>query len=97
MSCREFVAALGEIQRGALAHKLRSANLTGATVSFSSMARWGVRRHVPVLPPHTSIIVAHAASSNGPGTLGATYDHRVLTGFDALSAVREVSAPEELS
>ena len=97
MSCREFVAALGEIQRGALAHKLRSANLTGATVSFSSMARWGVRRHVPVLPPHTSIIVAHAASSNGPGTLGPTYDHRVLTGFDALSAVREVSAPEGLS
>jgi pyruvate/2-oxoglutarate dehydrogenase complex dihydrolipoamide acyltransferase (E2) component len=97
MSCREFVAALGEIQRGAIAHKLRSANLTGATVSFSSMARWGVRRHVPVVPPHTSIIIAHAASSNGRGTLGATYDHRVLTGFDALSAVREVSAPEELS
>jgi pyruvate dehydrogenase E2 component (dihydrolipoyllysine-residue acetyltransferase) len=97
MSCREFVAALGEIQRSAIAHKLRSANLTGATVSFSSMARWSVRRHVPVLPPHTSIIIAHAVSSNGSGTLGATYDHRVLTGFDALSAVREISAPEGLS
>ncbi len=97
MSCREFVAALGEIQRSAIAHKLRSANLTGATVSFSSMARWNVRRHVPVLPPHTSLIVAHAATSNGAGTLGATYDHRVLTGFDALAAVRDVSSPEGLS
>jgi pyruvate/2-oxoglutarate dehydrogenase complex dihydrolipoamide acyltransferase (E2) component len=97
MSCREFVAALGEIQRNAIAHKLRSANLTGATASFSSMARWDVRRHVPVLPPHTSLIIAHAAASNGVGTLGATYDHRVLTGFDALAAIREVSTPEGLS
>jgi pyruvate dehydrogenase E2 component (dihydrolipoamide acetyltransferase) len=97
MSCREFVSRLGDVQRSALGHKLRAADLTGATVSFSSMARWNVSRHVPVLPPHTSLIVAHAATSNGIGTLGATYDHRVLTGFDALSAIRDLSVPEELS
>jgi hypothetical protein len=71
--------------------------LTGATISFSSMARWHVTRHVPVLPPYTSLIVAHAAAVNGRGTLGATYDHRVLTGFDALSAIRALSVPEGLS
>ena len=96
MSCRDFVTRLGEVQRAALGHKLRAADLTGATVSFSSMARWNVSRHVPVLPPHTSFIVAHAATTGGIGTLGATYDHRVLTGFDALSALRDVSVPEGL-
>ena len=97
LSGRDFVSRLGDLQRSALGHKLRSADLTGATVSFSSMARWNVSRHVPVLPPFTSLIVAHAATSNGVGTLGATYDHRVLTGFDALAALRDVSVPEELS
>lgn len=97
MTCRELVSKLGEMQRDAIAHKLRSADLTGATVSFSSMARWNVTRHVPVLPPHTSLIAAHAAAIGGVGTLGATYDHRVLTGFDALSVIREISVPEGLS
>src|SRR5262249_35017270 len=65
LSDREFVERLGQLQRGALAHTLRSADLTGATISFSSMARWNVSRHVPVLPPHTSLIVAHATSRDG--------------------------------
>jgi pyruvate/2-oxoglutarate dehydrogenase complex dihydrolipoamide acyltransferase (E2) component len=97
LTAREFVDRLGQLQRAAFGRKLQSHELSGATVSFSSMARWPVTRHVPVLPPHTSLIVAHAAGSNGRGTLGATYDHRVLTGFDALSAIRAVSAPEGLT
>lgn len=97
LGCREFVMRLGELQRNALGHRLRSVDLTGATVSFSSMARWNVSRHVPVLPPHTSLIVAHAAATNGVGTIGATYDHRVLTGFDALAVLRELTVPEEVS
>jgi pyruvate/2-oxoglutarate dehydrogenase complex dihydrolipoamide acyltransferase (E2) component len=94
LGCREFVDRLGQLQRSALAHRLQSDELTGATISFSSMARWQVTRHVPVLPPHTSLIVAHAAAADGVGTLGATYDHRVLTGFDALTAIRAMSIPE---
>ncbi|HUK33233.1 MAG TPA: 2-oxo acid dehydrogenase subunit E2, partial [Vicinamibacterales bacterium] len=92
---REFVDRLGRLQRGALAHAVRREDLTGATVSFSSMARWDVSRHVPVLPPHTSLIVAHAASRDGVGTLGATYDHRALTGFDALAVLGELANPED--
>ena len=97
LGCREFIDQLGRLQRGALAHALKAADLTGATVSFSSMARWNVARHVPVLPPFTSLIVAHAGTRDGMGTLGATYDHRVLTGFDALSALQALAQPEEMS
>jgi pyruvate dehydrogenase E2 component (dihydrolipoamide acetyltransferase) len=97
LECRQFIEQLGRIQRGALAHTLRAADLTGATISFSSMARWNVARHVPVLPPFTSLIVAHAGTRDGIGTLGATYDHRVLTGFDALSVLQALAQPEEIA
>ncbi len=97
LTCRAFIDRLGRLQRGALAHALRAEEVTGATVAFSSMARWNVSRHVPVLPPFTSLVVAHAAPRDGVGTLGATYDHRVLTGYDALAALRRLSTPEELA
>ena len=98
LTCREFVDRLTELQRKALARKLRSHETSGATIAFSSMARWNATRHIPVLPPQTALIVAHAApSADGRGRLGATYDHRVLTGFEALSAVSAVSRPEGLT
>ncbi len=97
LGCGEFIDRLGRLQRSALANTVRAADLAGATVSFSSMARWNVARHVPVLPPHTSFIVAHAAAQNGVGTIGATYDHRVLTGHEALSALQAIATPGELS
>ena len=81
---------LSELQRHAMAHKLSPAEIQGATVSFSSMARWQVTRHMPVLPPFTSLIVAHAQ-----GLLGATYDHRVLSGFDVVNALKLMAAPPQ--
>ena len=95
MTCRQFIDRLGTLQRSALAHRLRAQEASGATISFSSMARWNVNRHIPVLPPQTALIIAHAsASREGRGILGATYDHRVLTGFEALTGLEAVSRPE---
>jgi pyruvate/2-oxoglutarate dehydrogenase complex dihydrolipoamide acyltransferase (E2) component len=94
LTCREFIDRLAALQRSALAHRLRPQETSGATIAFSSMARWNVTRHIPVLPPHTALIVAHAAASNGRAHLGATYDHRVLTGADAFEAVSALSRPE---
>jgi pyruvate/2-oxoglutarate dehydrogenase complex dihydrolipoamide acyltransferase (E2) component len=95
---QEFVARLTELQRSAMAHRLKANETSGATVSFTSMARWNATRHIPVLPPYTSLIVAHAASlPDGRGVLGATYDHRALTGHEALAAIAAVSRPEGLS
>lgn len=89
-----FIDALGEVQRHAVAHKLRASESSGATVSFSSMARWEVSRHIPVLPPYTSLIIAHAAArATGSAVLGASYDHRLLTGFDAVGVLRALAQP----
>lgn len=94
MDAAQFISTLGEVQRHAMAHKLPPQEASGATLSFSSMARWNVSRHIPILPPQTSLIVAHAAPKNaGKAVLGATYDHRVLTGFDVAQVLQALSRP----
>lgn len=88
-----FVNQLVDLQRRAAAHKLGPLEVQGTTVGFSSMARWKVSRHVPILSPHTAIMVAHAQGHDGSAVLGATYDHRVLNGSDVASLLRKLSKP----
>lgn len=96
---RRFVDALGEVQRHAMAKKLRPNESQGATLGFSSMARWAISRHMPVLAPHTSLMVAHAAPSGQVGetaVLGASYDHRILSGFDVARVLQMlIQTPEQ--
>jgi pyruvate/2-oxoglutarate dehydrogenase complex dihydrolipoamide acyltransferase (E2) component len=88
-----FVNALVDLQRRAAGHKLGPLETQGATIGFSSMARWKVSRHIPILSPNTSVMVAHAVDADGSGVLGATYDHRVLHGSDVASMLRKLSRP----
>lgn len=94
MSEFEYIEALGEVQRHAIAHKLKPNEATGATITFSSMARWRVSRHIPILPPYTGLMVAHAApKGSGRAVLGASYDHRLLSGFDVAQVLQSLSQP----
>jgi pyruvate/2-oxoglutarate dehydrogenase complex dihydrolipoamide acyltransferase (E2) component len=90
-----FATRLGELQRRATAQRLAPVEMRGTTVGFTSMARWGVRRHVPVLPPRTALMVAHSATPRDerPAVLGATYDHRLLTGFDVARLLQKLANP----
>ncbi len=94
LSAIDFVQKLGELQRSAMRGKLRPDETSGATIGFSSMARWPVTGHMPVLLPQTSLMIAHAASAPGHGTsIGATYDHRLLTGFDIVQLLQKLTTP----
>jgi pyruvate/2-oxoglutarate dehydrogenase complex dihydrolipoamide acyltransferase (E2) component len=93
----QFVQCLIELQRRASAHKLGPLETRGATIGFSSMSRWKVSRHVPILPPHTALMVAHAAERDGAAVLGASYDHRVLNGGDVASVLRKLTRPGKAS
>ncbi len=88
-----FTNKMVEIQRKAAAHKLKPEELQNATISFSSMSRWNVKRHVPILPPCTALMIAHTVNLNGEGVLGATYDHRVLNGGDVVNVLKKLSTP----
>jgi pyruvate dehydrogenase E2 component (dihydrolipoamide acetyltransferase) len=89
----EFVHAMFDLQKRAATHALGPAQTTGVTIGFSSMARWKVAQHIPVLPPLTSFMVAHTVGADERAVLGATYDHRVLNGFQVVAALRKLSKP----
>jgi pyruvate dehydrogenase E2 component (dihydrolipoamide acetyltransferase) len=89
-----FVNALVELQRRAASHKLTQDETQGATIGFSSMARWKVSRHIPILSPNTAIMVAHTVGADGVGILGATYDHRVVHGGAVAAMLRGLSKPD---
>ena len=99
MDDRQFIDALGEVQRHAMAKKLRPDESMGATLGFSSMARWNVSRHVPVLSPYTALMVAHSAPPKGgqSAVMGASYDHRILSGHDVAGVLQELTQPPEMS
>lgn len=90
-----FVNALGDVLRRAAGHNLRESEASGATIGFSSMERWKVTRHIPILPPHTTLMVAHAAGQGGKGVLGASYDHRVLNGGQVVAALKKLVMPKK--
>ncbi|WP_136661017.1 2-oxo acid dehydrogenase subunit E2 [Nitratireductor sp. XY-223] len=95
MDGREFVDAFARLHRSAMRGKLQPAEMSGATVAISSMARWPVLRHMPILPPFVSLMVAHSAARDGRSILGATYDHRVLDGAAAFQALNHLTSPNE--
>jgi pyruvate/2-oxoglutarate dehydrogenase complex dihydrolipoamide acyltransferase (E2) component len=97
MDALTFVESLGRLQRQAMKLSLKPEQVSGATVAFTSMSRWRVSRHVPILPPHTSLMIAHSAPVQGQSILGACYDHRVLTGFDVARALSELVKPQTIS
>lgn len=88
-----FVHAMVDLQRRAAGHKLGPQETQGTTVGFSSMARWKVARHIPILSPQTALMVAHTVGSDGVAVLGATYDHRVMNGSEVASTLRKLSKP----
>lgn len=90
-----FVNSLGDVLRRAAGHNLRESEASGATIGFSSMERWKVTRHIPILPPHTALMVAHAAGKDGKGVIGASYDHRVLNGGQVVAALKKLALPKK--
>jgi pyruvate dehydrogenase E2 component (dihydrolipoyllysine-residue acetyltransferase) len=96
LAAREFIDRLSELQRKAMKDSLRPQESSGSTIAFTSMARWKVSRHAPILPPHNSLIVAHTAPlSSEAAFLGATYDHRALSGGDVVRTLQKVGTPPE--
>lgn len=89
----QFVNALGDVLRRAAGHNLKESEASGATIGFSSMERWKVTRHMPILAPQTALMVAHAAGREGRGVLGASYDHRVLNGGQVVATLRKIAVP----
>jgi pyruvate/2-oxoglutarate dehydrogenase complex dihydrolipoamide acyltransferase (E2) component len=92
---KPFVDTLSLLMRHGTKGRLTADQTGGVTVGFSSMARWKVARHMPILAPYTSLMVAHAHETDQMASLGATYDHRVLAGGQVAAALHALSRPED--
>lgn len=81
-----FIEQFFSIQRKAMKKDLSISELSGYTIGITSLAAFGVTKHIPILPPHTSIMVAHSAklpnflNDADWSNIGVTYDHRIHTG-----------------
>jgi pyruvate/2-oxoglutarate dehydrogenase complex dihydrolipoamide acyltransferase (E2) component len=96
LTARAFTDRLNAAQRAAMKQTLSPEQITGATLVFTSMARWQAVRHIPVLAPHTSFMLAHSApAADGVSVLGATYDHRLLSGADAARVLQQMKEPDQ--
>jgi pyruvate/2-oxoglutarate dehydrogenase complex dihydrolipoamide acyltransferase (E2) component len=95
MDEKAFHDAWLSLMKQAMKGKVPPQATGGVTIAFTSMSRWEVTRHIPVLPPYTSLIIAHAHGSPMQASLGASYDHRVLTGGEVAVALRKLSCPSE--
>ena len=73
LSAREFIDRLSELQRKAMKDSLKPQESSGSTIAFTSMARWKVSRHAPILPPHNSLIVAHTAAILALGGISGSH------------------------
>lgn len=100
LSATEFLHRLAELQRKAFKRKLKKNEMTGATVTFTSLANKGVSRHLPILPPYSALIVSHSApfpfgraENVEYSALGATYDHRVLDGAQTAQTLNQLAVP----
>lgn len=93
LDAHDFVNSMIDLQRKASRHQLGILETTGATLGFTSMARWKISRHIPVLAPQTALMVAHSVGNDGVGCLGATYDHRVNNGSEVAKLLKKLSKP----
>ena len=94
---KEFLEALFSLQRKAKKRKLSAEEQSGLTLGITSLSSFGVTKHQPILPPHTSVMLAHSdpLPFSPEGTdwtvIGATYDHRVHNGAKMAAMLKHLA------
>jgi len=95
MDLQTLVGRIRGLQKAALRHKLSPADVTGGTITVTSLIGSGVHQVSPILVPGQSCIVAigdrcelfgHAAYAL---TIG--FDHRVLNGSEAAEFLADIA------
>lgn len=97
-----FEALAGRIrglQKAALRNKLTSDDLTGGTVTVTSLVGTGVHQVFPIIMPGQTAIVAVADPVTLPGlrayTITLAFDHRVVNGSEAAEFLAAVATALE--
>jgi pyruvate dehydrogenase E2 component (dihydrolipoamide acetyltransferase) len=85
-SLEELVGDIRTLQKRAVRHQLSPQDLSGGTITVTSLLGSGVHQVLPILVPTQAIIIALADRCDWPAPsycLTAAFDHRVLNGVEA--------------
>ncbi|HXV75998.1 MAG TPA: 2-oxo acid dehydrogenase subunit E2 [Candidatus Polarisedimenticolaceae bacterium] len=95
LGLEDLVGRLRGLQKKALRHRLTPAELSGGTITVTSLVGSGVHQVFPILVPGQAAIVAlgDRAALGGAATYGLTvgFDHRVLNGTEAAEFLTAVA------
>ncbi len=67
------------------------------TIGITSLAAFNITKHQPILPPYTSVILAHSSSlpfdvhGHEYSVLDVTYDHRIHNGVSVSDLLLNIS------
>jgi len=82
----DFIEKLFSLQKRTVTGDLKPNEMQKPTIGITSLAAYGVSRHIPILIPETSIIIALSdimfsdRKINEHSVFGVTYDHRLHSG-----------------
>jgi pyruvate dehydrogenase E2 component (dihydrolipoamide acetyltransferase) len=93
----EFIENIFSLQKRTVSGKLKSYEMKNPTIGISSLSSHGVSKHIPVLLPRTSLIMAlsdvlpNTHSDDSLSVFGITYDHRLHTGVQISVLLKELN------
>ena len=85
------------VQKRTVSGNLKPNEMQKPTIGITSLAAYGVSRHIPILFPETSIIIAlsevmHSGkTSNEYSVFGVTYDHRLHSGVQISKMLKSMN------
>lgn len=90
----ELVAAIRTLQKRAVRRQLSPRDLSGGTITVTSLLGSGVHQALPILVPSQAILIALADRCDWPAPsycLTAAFDHRILNGVEAAAFLVSVA------
>lgn len=93
----DFINNLFSLQKRAATKRLKFNETQKPTVGITSLAAHGVSRHIPILIPNTSIMLALSDTlptekhNNKSSVFGVTYDHRIQTGVQISKMLKHIN------
>jgi pyruvate/2-oxoglutarate dehydrogenase complex dihydrolipoamide acyltransferase (E2) component len=94
LSLLDLVGSIRTLQKRAVRHQLSPQDLSGGTITVTSLLGSGVHQALPILVPGQAIIIALADRCEWPAPsycLTAAFDHRILNGVEAAAFLVSVA------
>jgi len=95
LNLKDFINEVYYMQKMLYKRELNNDQLHGASICISSLAAFNISKHVPIIAPNTSFMLAlsdflpfTSANSDKFSVVGCSYDHRIHNGVQISKVLR---------